>query len=288
MTVKFGRNVELFIDNEGQSTSGRDAQSTTNRITIKGLKINFKVGKSGNPEPNLAEVKVYNLSSSTIRQITRDSIVTLNFSYDSDPLILLATGKVTDISTQKIKPNVITTIKFNDSYEEIINKKISVSFGANTTAKNIIDTVVSNLKLSVKSLLGISEFKYKTGFAFNGSLKDLLNQITTDVDTNWSFQNNSLKIYSENDQTTAIVCSPETGLIGSPEQTVVTLKGQKLPGWRFKILLDPKIEPGGLVLLKSKIIPEGEGIFSVINIDHTGDSIEGDNFSEVEVVEYEN
>ena len=271
-------------------------------IVIKDLRIVFKVNKNLDKEPNKAEISIYNLSQQTRNNIdgfgAKDQQfgqdVFLNAGYkDGDGEDVLFIGNITNITHKFEKPHVITVIHAQDGQKSLNSVKANISFKSGSSAKDVLNTIIKLYPVASDKLgINVDDKRYLSGFSFSGNASDAMDKVTRFLGLEWSFQNNELKFIplDESDQSRIVLLTPKTGLIGSPEREDKQDRKSKgkskivKAGWKVKCLLNPKINPSGRLAIQSREIPDVQD-FTIIQVDHIGDTHEMDWTTEVFVNE---
>jgi hypothetical protein len=274
----FDRVVEVLI--------GKKGSEQTLRVTD--LRVTFAVKKSSTKDVNSARVDIFNLSPdlrSRIRKTEDVLILKAGYAQDTGPEILYR-GDITLVQHVKQLPNIITRIESGDGTQALMDTRVSLTYKAGTSAKQIIRDLLKKFPIAEKSALvnkvlnSIPEAQYANGFAASGLGKDALDEVTEKLGLEWSIQDNEFKLLVKGgtDGSRAILISPTTGMIEAPERSLNIIKKSKkrgitkdIPGWTVKSLLQPKIEPGGVVSIESAEIPAGSA-FRVESIEHKGDT----------------
>ena len=265
-------------------------------LEIDSLKMIFQVSKTESSDPNTCRLTIFNMNEDSRNKINvKDSKLYLSAGYlqdTGDEIIFI--GNLTNLNNIYGESKVTTIIEAADGELEINEPKISVSFKKGSSAKQMLDKVLNKIKLPVKikeSVLGLFEKKkYSNGQAFMGAAKFLLDSLTKDMDVTWSVQNNEIKMYENDsiDNSSAIVLTPENGLIGSPTRIKIKpgTRGKKkeVDGWQVPSLLMPTIEPGKTIQVQSREITPARQ-FKVLKVDHAGDNTEGKFESVSEVIQ---
>lgn len=274
---QFRRSASVAI----QTFEGNEA------VIIRNLRITFEINKTEGKDPNTASIEIYNLSEAT-RNLVRldtnpksDQIITLTAGYlDGDGEEILYVGTLTSIAHSFERPLIITRIEASDGKGALDKSKVSATFGKNSSGKVIL-TELSNLLGIPNNLntLAIEDKKQSFATSYIGDVKHNLTKATDFLGLSWTIQNNEVKftLRDGDDGITALVLSPTTGMIGSPERLSGTSRKAKgeskkvTPGWRIESLLQPKVLPKNKIVLSSREIPENS-IFTVTNVTHTGDT----------------
>lgn len=287
MSVQFDRMVKVSVGPSGSETA----------IGVDGLRVSFTVKKTSKRTTNKCTVEIYNISNESYNKISDNSlenILILNAGYagSSDFEKVLFAGNIVDVHKESKYPDIVTVIECADSIPQI-NR--SISYKAGTTARKILDDIVKLFPVANRNKVeipNIDDLEYGNGFSDSGKLSDILTQIADALNLEWSVQNNELKIIKKNgdDGTRGILLTNETGLIGLPEKNNdIAISGQKdkkYAGWKVKCLLQPQLEPNGIIEIRSNEIT-GNTFFKVVSVSHSGDNYGNDWFSESDVIDYE-
>lgn len=274
----FGRYVSLLI-----------GQESTESALIEGFRFSFTMRKTDSEDPNSCVLNVYNLSETTRSRLEQlDDFAFVRAGYtEADNIETIFIGNVTDISTRYESPEIVTQVTISDGEKVINSKKVSVSYKAGAKAKQVIEDLTKKIGLPVKvdlDKLGINQI-FNTGFSFAGDAKTALKKVCAYSDLDWSIQNGELKftIQGKSDGSKLVSLSPQTGLIKTPEKQKVKDNRRKdnkeLDGWKITSLLVPKAEPGGEVVVSSRITGDNK-VYKIIDVQHDGDTEEG-NFQTV-------
>jgi hypothetical protein len=259
---------------------------------IVGLRVRFEVEKTNLGEPNKALVQIFNLSDTTryaIRSLQDVMILEAGYHEDEKQQRLAVQMDVVDVKTEIQRPDVMTSITCADGAISQRTKKLSVSYAGGQTVKSIISDIGRQAGLVIRDMVSVGDAQYQQGFAGTGPIGDLLDSLVGKINAKWSFQNGEVQIAPKDGpaQQYVSVVDKESGLIGSPvkrNKAGEPTTPEQQNGWIFRSLLNPTIEPNGRVELRSV---EASGIYRVISVKHTGDTSEGEFFSEVEVEEWQ-
>lgn len=272
---------------------------------LAGLRFSFSIQKSAAKTPNQCSVRIWNASPSTRAKIeVIGKVLILKAGYSEDTgAVTIFTGNVTRSLTTREGPDWVTELEIQDGFLEFRDTKVSVSFAADISAKQVITDLAGRLNLPVRPLPeDMPEIKYPSGFAFVGRVRDGLDKACELAGVEWSIQNGQVQIIKRGGtiKQQAYVLSPDTGMIASPQQESKTMTEKaaakegitagspgvrktkernndgevqevlQVLGYKVTSLLQPLIEPGGYVQIKSKGI-NGE-FFRVEELTHVGDT----------------
>jgi hypothetical protein len=258
-------------------------------VELANLRIAFDVEMTRTAATNTAKIEVWNLSRNTRDKLKeRNARVRLLAGYSSNTgLELLFNGQAQFILHESLPPDIITTFECQDGAEELRQVRGILSYGNNTPARQVINDIAGQLGLPIKFITPINGI-FESGYSFYGQIKNALAEVTQRFDLEWSLQNGQLQILKrgEDAETIPVFINEKNGLIRAPEQInyqngqLNDIIGEQEPQWRITTLLRPKIVPASRVFVESRFI---NGIFSVDNVRHSGDT-RGDNwFTTVEV-----
>lgn len=260
----------------------------TRRIT--GLRVAFKVGKTDRPEPNQAEVSIYNLSPEARAEFQRRPLAFIvEAGYDGRTSVLFS-GEAQAVDHVVSGPDVVTRIRAGDGERQFRQATFSASFRPGTSMQDVILEVVKGMGLDVSQLRErLSRHDWRgaydqllNGWAGQGRTAPELDKLLSSAGLTWSIQDGALQVLGEQEPSSedAILLSSSTGLLGSPEYGSPDKKGGPVP-LKVRSLLQPGIKPGRQLAVKSKAI---DGRFRVTKVLHTGDTHGQDWQSEAEAL----
>lgn len=247
-------------------------------LLVSSLRCMFKVTRSMKPEPNQAELKIYNLSP-TQRQsleslpdrpagVTLKAVATAPRAHN---VVLIDAGyvggtsqiylgEVRDAISVTEGTDIVTTVSTGDGEKEIQKSRIHVPVGPATPISVALSAIVKALgcgegnlatMLPQLTLNGAAQMHVK-GTVLSGSAADELDAFCRSANLEWSIQNGKLQLVNRGKALagTALLLSSDTGLIESPtvdSNGIVT----------FKTLMIPDMYPGRLVVFASKNLKGG-------------------------------
>ena len=236
------RNAEVVV---GQRYTGKSPVKPATGLSFK-TRTNFSVEKTVESTPNNAKVSIYNLSQQSRTFLEQKNMVLfLSVGYQ-EALSTLFIGDITRIETKRQGADVITSIESGDGELALRTSHVEISLEANATNVQAMKAAIDALNITLGSTDGIKTKVYKKGFTFSGTAKELLDTLTRQLNLEWSVQDGELIILPKNgpDGQEAVVVTPDTGLIGFPTKTK--------DGLEFVSLLNPRIRPGRVVIVRSK------------------------------------
>lgn len=263
--ANFNRQAEVIVGPPG----GDGTKITGNRII-------FNIRKSDKADANSMEVQVYNLAPGTRKEFEDlENVVMLNAGYPST-MRLVAMGDITRCETVYNLPDRITTATCGDGLRTMSETRVSLSYEGAVSARAIIDDIAGEMELELRETEADMSGRFRSGWAFVGPAREAMNLVTRRFGLEWSIQNGELQVTERRGENTleAVVISPQTGLIGSPQNlddNREDLPGDKEnPGVQFRCLMNPLIEPNGIVILEAREFERAE--YRVKVVEHRGDT----------------
>lgn len=236
---------------------GSEAKITCGSVTIKSseLDLEFDVPFDDDMEANEAEIIVYNLTDSTIKNIKSKSKISIEAGYKGDTGVIFS-GFVSKVSTKSEGADKVTTIKCLD---DMSTKTVEdLTFAAGTKASTILQSLLKKTNTPIAVFKIRRDHTYKDSVTVDGDLMENIKQYA-DVCGISVFVSKG-KIYArhikEGDNLNFTI-SPDTGLIESveefeEEQTAEDFK-EIVKGYKGKMLLQHRLTTAGIVTLKTKV-----------------------------------
>ena len=273
MSLLFNRNYRLEIESKDTLT------------TITQLRIQFLCKKNRATTANELTVKVYNPNQDTINQcLVSGSIVRLYAGYNEE-IKLIAQSQITTATPIYEGVDIILNLECLDGVESIRKTKVSISFQAGSTVKQVLNALVEYLQIPLKVAPDVDlNKKFNNGYSFAGGVGTALDEVTDRAFAKWAMQDGTLLIIGQSGTTNAnaVLLTPDTGMIGTPmpiEDTVNSLEvGEIRRGWKVKSLLQGDINPADIIAIESKFV---KGQFVIESVEHKGDTHSNEWFSEV-------
>ena len=298
----YNRTCSLVIGTEG----GKGKE-------LSGLRIAFSIEKGSTKTPNKCSCRIWNLASSTRKQVELiGNVLILKAGYAEDVgQVQIFAGTVIRSLTTREGPDWVTSLELQDGFFEFRDAKASLSFAPGATTRQVLSGIAAKFGLPIRTLPEFTDKQYPSGFAFVGRVRDAMDKVCDLAGLEWSIQGREIQVIKKGGvyKKRAIFLSPDTGMIGSPEQESQTMtekaaaklgftknqagvrtiqelnrEGQfetmlMVNGYKVRSLLQPTIEPGGYVQVRSKSI--NYEFFRVETITHIGDTHSQDWHSEM-------
>jgi hypothetical protein len=239
---------------------------------ITGLRMTFKVVKSIKPEPNTAEITIYNLSADTRTALQTAKVpVQIEAGYVGQAEVLFRGELRKPVSVGR-GADWVTTFTSGDGDVAYRSARLDKSFAPGTPMVEAFKEGAKRLGVGLgDSLAKIAQARgregtvdFPNGETFSGQLVRELDRIAKTAGVEWSIQDGVLQVTPLGQPTDeqSILLSAATGLVGSPEA------GEK-GAIKATSLLQPGIRPGRLLQLDAVNL---RGAFRVESVEHTGDN----------------
>lgn len=247
-------------------------------LKINGNRITFNVERTIKPDPNTAEVVIYNLLESQRDALSSkgNALVRLAAGYNTD-LTQIFYGTLIHVIHSVEGADILTTLSTGDGIEEYRKKRINLSFGPKTPASTVYRTLIKALNLKPgnsdkfvhRFSTGIMANIFLSGTALSGSAAQELTALCRSASLEWSIQDGALQILDLNkaiDNFAIKLGGPDNhGLVGSPSisnKGIVTGKSLILPDMYpgRQIELDSKFLKGRYRLEKCSYIGDTHGL----------------------------
>lgn len=248
------------------------------------LRVVFEINRNLTKHPDPAQITIYNLATKTRSGFYQGAPVRLTAGY-KDAAGLIYAGTLTGITPNRDGPDYAVTLNCRDgdaAYRATCNKAYAV--GAP------LSLVVRDLAAAMGLTVGGSTQQLLAGYRTRGPLvtvgygQDKIGQLLAPYGLRWCMIDGSVVVVEGDGATAeeAILLTPDTGLIGSPEpiSDKVPPVGAVVRRLRVTSLLQPGFLPGRKVKLQSV---EYSGVYRVDRLVHKGDTHGQDWYSVAEV-----
>lgn len=259
--MKFQRNriYELVL---GDSKTG-DA------VLISELQVRFDVEKSSDNKRNTnkALIEVFNLRDETLKKFETEYLrAELRVGYLDTGLTTILIGNVTETKTVQNGPDRVTQIQIGEGFLELNEQVVRGLAPPGTKVKDFLNDLLKQMPgVSRGAITGInvdSEILY--GYPYSGTPKQVLDDIAEAYRLEYRLDRNVLTVTDETgladpDKNKAFVLNKRTGLIEIPyytsgKKSLLKDDPNRRQGLQFKALLNPRIVPGSIVRVESKLI----------------------------------
>ena len=273
MTLLFKRSARIVVDTIELATDPNNPGQS--------LDVQFSIDRSLKPEPNTAEIQIWNLNADHRSQLEEASRVacTVEAGYEGQTSQLFS-GTLRTAFTMREGADLITTLQSGDGEKEYQQSRVNISIAKTTPNLSVMQQIVKSMGIAEGNLssaspqLLASPLLFPQGGVLSGSASQIMNRVAQSLGFEWSIQEGALQILQTHAPlaTTATLLTPETGLVGSPSidnEGVLTAQA----------LLIPDIFPGRLLVLESERL---SGSYRVEKCAYTGNTAGDDWYIDLE------
>ncbi len=273
-----------------------DGPVLSGAIETETLDIDFHIKKSLRPDPNKAEIKIYNLHEDNRHAIEALNLydpkkkhsrtggnthgtkksprapkvgrirVELEAGYIDTGMALLFRGDLRRAISKRAGEDIVLEIEGEDGGRTVLSSRIREAVPPGTSLLQVVRALAGALGLGEGNLLEVraelASRIYTHGTTLYGSAADELKGVLRRAGVAYSIQNGVLHFRKVGPQTVAraVLLDNTSGLVGTPERDAT---GTVLA----TSLLNPDISIGGYVQLESKSY---KGAYRVLSIEHVG------------------
>ena len=249
----FGRRYRITVSNEDGKT-----------IDISQLHCTFSILKTMQMEPNTSEIAIYNLNAQTENDIKMNGTrITVEAGYEGTQFGLLFDGDIFQCIQEKENAHTFKlTIIALDSDRAINFEIANFSVLRGQSHREIVENIINVAQFPME-LGSISEklnnTKLTRGKVMMGKSSNYLDQIAKSNKLQFYMDDGKVNLIDLEDlpDDEIVKLSPNSGLIGVPEQTDFGVSGQ--------CLLNPQIKINTLIHIEGSLIKDKRIEFGVAN-----------------------
>ena len=230
----FNRRSEIVVGPATVTDAGTVSQNAIQLTDIEEpaqMRVVFKCVRSLKPEPNTAELQIYNLSPDNRKLLeeTEDLFASISAGYVENTFKIFG-GALRTVSTFRDGQHLITQVDSGDGETEYRSARINKSFATGATTATIIQSLAEALGVGEGNLseflapgalaLGDTGGTFRTGTALSGLASEELSRFCDSVGLEWASQDGNLLFLKNGTALDAVILartlSPSTGLIDVP------------------------------------------------------------------------
>ena len=278
MTALFRRAVTLkVVPRSASSIPGALAAiESTMGFELSNLDCVFQVKKTLKPEPNTAEIKVFNLAERTRAVLeTPERIGVLLEAGYAGRTCQVFFGEVRSAHSYREGSDIITELSTGDSEEALATARFNMAVAAGSSPLQVLNVLVAEMGVGAGNVAAAASMLAAKGVTFgptvfHGNAAKNLTDICDAGGIEWSVQDGVLQFLERGKPLSevAVLLGPGSGLLGSPtvdHKGIVTAQA----------LIQPGLEPGRKVAFETSNLKPTQG-FIVQEAQYTGDTAGND------------
>ncbi|MDE1905303.1 MAG: hypothetical protein KGH75_02475 [Rhodospirillales bacterium] len=258
-------------------------------LDLSNLRIRFRVTRADTQSPHHAEIRVYNLSDDTAKQLKalqEYGQVVLQAGYPEN-MAQIFTGQIRQVRRGRETPVLsFVDIIAADGDQAYGFAVMNTSLAAGSTKQQQLNSMLASAGgygVVAGYTPPLAGGPLPRGKAMFGMTRDYLRDFGATQQASWFVENGALNMVPVKATLPypAIVLTAQTGMIGLPTQTI--------DGIQVRCLLNPQIRIGGQVQIDNKSIQEAmvsvdytainyfpsldaDGYYKVLSVNHVGDT----------------
>lgn len=276
----FNRKVQVVIS----SAPTNPGEVTQDIATLEDLRVEFDVEQTFNKQPNVANVKIYNMSPEQ-RSLFQDREVTVKlYAGYVNTVDLVFSGDLKKSKSYKDGPDWVTELQCRGGGKEYGTRTVR-HYRPRTRKAKVIKNLFKEMGLEIPKevdvlLEGITRV-YKNGKVVGGQAQWQAEKLLLEEGMTWQIRGNRVLVTRHGapiNNSVLTTLNRRTGMLGIPE---ITSPEKKKARRRVlvKSLLQPNIFPGSLIKVESEFVNE---VILVLKAVHVGDTRSSEWFTEVE------
>ena len=240
----------------------------------------FEVVRTLEPEPNTAKIKVYNLPDE-LRAACQGSSekekaavsVTVGYKRTAGQVFV---GDVRYAPSAVVGADWVTIIEAGDGEKDYKNAQVALTWSKGKQVSKVVEEILDTFDNLLpgdfaKTVKAKLKEQFPRGGALSGNAVRVMDELVRGYGFRFSVQDGSFQFVDATgqNQKTAVVLSPDSGLIGEVELGEKDKKTGKAKG-KVKSLLQPSIIPGSVIDVKGTSTIKGQ--FIVQKVTHEGNN----------------
>lgn len=249
---------------------GRVCELTVGALKFTGLRVSFSITSTVGSKPNTAEFSIYGLSETSRAACTvKGTELRLVAGYTETAALVFA-GQVQHGESMRQSGGWVTVLEAKDGMPQW-TARVRKSLHSATKHRDLVKTLAEQMGLQVSAeqlaLAGTGATAGPTTmYGFAHAEMDVLCRT---LGLEWSIQRGRLMLVPEGTATTetAVLLTPETGLVGAPERQAQEKGKKRIVQVVSK--LQPTLKPGRLIDLRSETL---SGLLRCSKVEMVGDT----------------
>ena len=285
MAQLFQRAAQVIVGNLDGTTAFQTTFAPGSRIP--GLRVVFHFKRTLRAEPSTADISIYNMNKQHRSLLkTRYAPVILSAGY-TDTIARVFSGQARTIDHVRHGPDWVTKIQLGDGEVPYRYTRLSKSYGTGVGSLQVANDLIGQLGPTTPGTGAVLEAnltdQLSNGYLVHGPAARELSRLLHGRGLEWSIQHGKVQVLpvGKPSTQTAVLLTPSTGLIGSPEHGTPdpTFKRTSAHTLKWRAFIQPTLDPGGMAQIQSNA---AKGNFRIISVEGSGDTQSGDWFMSCE------
>lgn len=237
-----------------------------------GFKMSFNIQKTILGAPNMCEISITGLSRDTRTLLRERQLpIKIEVGHEDTEMVQIFVGTTTSAIPTQDGPDVIMTVTAMDGQLGIIYSTQQITYDGPVPVAGVVTELAETMSgVDIGPVL-VDGFLKQKGRALSGPTQQILDTLSNEYRFSWSVQNGVFQAISDLESLPqSFIVSPDTGLQSA--QPLLSGPFMVKSGVEIQALLNPRLNPGQLVNLTSRLDPTLDGEYKIHNIDFTGET----------------
>lgn len=255
--VKAFEQLGKQIDIKANGQYGHTVIIQTGDVTIKNSELDceFDIPFDDDTEANEAEITVYNLSNTTIKNIKRNAKITVRAGYGTDTGVIFS-GYISKVKTYYEDCDKVTEIYALDDMNLQEKDVESITFAAGTKASKILKTLCQKVGLPIAEFTIKRDHTYKDEETIDGGLMDNIERLAGICGVSAYILKSKIYVrpLSKGDNT-RFTLSVDTGLLAIEEfeeEETNEDYTDTIQGCKVEMLLQHQLQTASIITIQSR------------------------------------
>lgn len=257
----YGRAYDLKV---GPAQGGQGLRFGNTQESRSALHVAFEITKIAQGAANKGTITLFNVNQKLRTSMVKGYQVALSAGYQG--LIgQLISGTVFKATSARSGPDITTTLDVIDGLKALLYSPFNRTYARGTHLSQILSDVAQAMDILPGTVMGLPDKTFGRGYVAHGLCRDILETLIKPHGLEVQVNNGKLNIIPKNMTlgTSAIVLSPQAGLLGVPSVSQTSIS--------FEAMLNPRLVPGQMVQLVTANA-NTTGYFKIRSCKMTGDT----------------
>lgn len=263
---------------------GRIVRVQVGELDVSALDVEFSIKRSlASGHAGTCDLKIHNLSPAHRAEIVDaprlTTYVAVDAGYETSGVSRLFTGDKRKAIPSYDAPTWTLDLTAGDGEHAIRTARVNRSFAAGSSLSDVVEHIARAMGVGIGNAVEVTRAAsfatggglFTDGTTARGLASAELSRLCAAAHLQWSVQNGNLELLPIGGalQRTAILLSPDSGMVGSPK--IVNARRRVI---EVTALIQPGLTPGQMIVVRSKVI---EGTFRITEVTYKG-SLHGAEF----------